>query len=151
MLTKKLTTWVVVCDGARARIFANHGRGTGLAQIESADDAEARASTKELGADRPGRTHDSFGEGRHAMAPRADWHRFAKEHFAKEMAAIVNSAAVEGEFDGVVLIAPPRVLGDLRQALNDQASARVAGEIGKDLTQVAVQDLEPYLADLVNL
>ncbi|HSR56149.1 MAG TPA: host attachment protein [Alphaproteobacteria bacterium] len=151
MLTKKLTTWIIVCDGARARILVNRGSGTGLNVIESAEDDEARAKTQELGADRPGRTHDSFGEGRHAMAPRADWHKFAKESFAKDMAAIVNAGAVEDAFDKLVVIAPPRVLGNLRQVLNDQATTRLAGEIGKDLTQVPVQDLGPYLEDLVRL
>jgi protein required for attachment to host cells len=48
-------------------------------------------------------------------------------------------------------VAPPRVLGDLRQALNDQAGARTAGEIGKDLTQTPIQELDPYLKDLIRL
>ncbi len=151
MPAKKVTTWVLVCDGARGRIFVNRGPGSGLDQIESQEDDEARAPTRAIGADRPGRAFDSFGEGRHAMAPRADWHRFAKENFAKGMAAIVNSAALEEGFDSLVLVAPPRVLGDLRQALNDQAGARVTAEIGKDLTQVAAHDLPPYLEGHVSL
>jgi len=151
MLTKKITTWVLVCDGARGRILVNHGHGTGLSEIESAENAEARKATRELGADRPGRAYESVGDSRHAMVPKADWHRFAKEHFAKEMAAIVNAAALEEKFECLVLVAPPRVLGDLRQALNAQAGGRVAGEIGKDLTQTSIQDLNPYLEDLVRL
>jgi protein required for attachment to host cells len=149
MLTKKETTWVVVCDGARGRILVNQGRGTGLDEIESAENPDARASTRTLGTDRPGRTHVSPGQGRHGMTPPADWHEFEKERFAKEMAAMVNTAALENKFDGVVLVAPPRVLGDLRKALNTQAAAKVTGEIGKDLTQISVHDLGPHLADLV--
>ncbi|MDH3242858.1 MAG: host attachment protein [Alphaproteobacteria bacterium] len=151
MLAKKVTTWVLVCDGARGRILVNNGHGTGLSEIESAEDAEARRRTRELGAERPGRVYESVGQGRHGMAPKADWHRFAKEHFAREMAGIVNAAALKGSFDGLVLIAPPRVLGDLRQALNEQAASRIAGEIGKDLTQANAQDLTPYLEDLMRL
>ncbi len=151
MLVKKTTTWVLVCDGARGRVLVNKGHGTGLSEIESADNPEARKASRELGADRPGRTFDSAGEGRHSMAPKVDWHRFAKEHFAKEMAAIVNAAALEDSFDQLLLVAPPRVLGDLRKALNDQARTRINGEIGKDLTQAAIQDLAPYLKDLVRL
>jgi len=149
MLTKKQTIWIVVCDGARGRIFVNRGRGTGLSEIENAENRDARVPTRALGADRPGRTHDSAGAGRHAMAPPADWHGVEKERFAKEITAMVNTAALENKFEGVILVAPPRVLGDLRQALNAQATAKVTGEIGKDLTQLSVHELGPHLSDLI--
>jgi protein required for attachment to host cells len=151
MVTKKSTVWILVCDGARGRIFVNRGRGTGLSEIESAEAPDARVPTRALGADRPGRTHDASGDRRHAMEPLVDWHKFEKERFAKEMAGLVNSAALENKFDRVILVAPPRVLGNLRQALNAQATAKIGGEIGKDLTQVGVHDLGPHLSDVVTL
>ncbi len=151
MLTKKLITWIVICDGARGRILVNRGYGTMLDEIREAEDHDARLPTRALGTDRPGRAHDSSGAGRHAMAPPVDWHKFEKERFAKEIAAMVNTAVLENKFDKVVLVAPPRVLGDLRQALSAQAKAKVSGEIGKDLTQVAVHDLGPHLSDHVTL
>lgn len=151
MLTKKRTTWVLVCDGARGRVFVNRGRGTGLEEVETAEHEDARRRTRELLTDRPGRSFESVGEARHAMAPSTDWHRFEKEHFAKEMAAIINAAAVADKFDRLVLVAPPRALGDLRAALNAQAADRVAGEIGKDLTNVALHDLGGHLGEHVPL
>lgn len=151
MPTKKSTTWMIVCDGARGRILVNRGRGTGLSEIASAESRDARLTTRSLGAERPGQTRDSFGAGRHAMDPPVDWHRFEKQRFAKEMAARINAAALENKFDRVILVAPPRVLGDLRQALNAQAATKVAGEVGKDLTRVAVHHLGPYLSHLINL
>jgi protein required for attachment to host cells len=151
MLTKKLTTWVLICDGARGRILANDGRGTGLREIESAENDKASAPTRDLGTDRPGRTFDSTGGGRHAMASPVDRHRFEKTQFTKEMAAIINAAALENGFDHLVLAAPPRVLGDLRQALRPQAAKKIVGEINKDLTQIALHDLGDYLDDKVRL
>lgn len=151
MLWKKKTTWILVCDGARARILVNRGRKTGLREIENAEHEDARRPTRELGTDKPGRAYESTGASRHAMAPPTDWHRFEKAHFAKEMASIVNAAALEGRFDRLVLVAPPRVLGDLREALGPQARERVVGEIGKDLTNVSVHDLGSHLGDHVRL
>ncbi|MDX1483018.1 MAG: host attachment protein [Alphaproteobacteria bacterium] len=151
MRAVKPTTWIVICDGARGRVLVNRGKGTGLNEISNSEDEDARTPTRDLGADRPGRTYDSGGRGRHAMVPPVDWHRFEKEQFAKSMAEIVNSAALENRFDRVVLVAPPRVLGDLRQALKPQVKEKLAGEIGKDLTQVAVHDLGEHLGDLVRL
>ncbi len=151
MLTKKETTWILVCDGARGRILVNRGRGTGLSEIERAESRDAREPTRELGSDRPGRSFDSVGGSRHAMASPVDWHRFEKTQFAKEMAAIVNHAALANGFDRLVIAAPPRVLGDLRRALRPQAMKKLGGEIGKDLTQVAIHDLGSHLGDLVHL
>ena len=61
------------------------------------------------------------------------------------------AAGSRGRNFRVMLVAAPRVLGDLRKALNAQATAKIGGEIGKDLTQVAVHDLGPHLSDLVTL
>ena len=151
MLIKKATTWILVCDGARGKVLVNEGKGTGLTEIEHAEHEESREMTRELGADRPGRSYDSVGGGRHSMVNPADWHQFEKTQFAKEMAAIVNAAALENQFDRLIVAAPPKVLGDLRKAFNAQVGQKIGGEIGKDLTQVPVHDLGQHFEGLVNL
>ena len=151
MVTKKATTWVLVCDGARGRILVNRGKGTGLSEIESASSTEAREPTRNLGADKPGRSFNAVGGGRHAMASPTDWHQFEKTQFAREMAAIINQAALANDFDRLVIAAPPRVLGDLRQALRPQAAKKITSEIGKDLTRIAVHYLGPHLEDGLKL
>lgn len=151
MISKKLATWIVVCDGARGRIFVNKGRGSGLTEIESAEAEQARSPTRALGSDRPGRSHESVGQQRHAMVPPVDWHDAQKVQFAKEMAEKINTAALENRFDQVILVAPPKALGDLRKALSSQVIDKLAGEIGKDLTWVPDHELGPHLSDFVTL
>ena len=34
---KPTTTWILIADGARARLFANHGPGKGVEAVEGAD------------------------------------------------------------------------------------------------------------------
>jgi protein required for attachment to host cells len=46
----------------------------------------------------------------------------------------------------VVLIAPPRVLGELRKHLSVKAQAKVKGEIDKDLTRHPISEIEKALA-----
>lgn len=149
MLTKKLTTWILVCDGGRGRILAQTGAGAPIEQVTEAKNAASRQPSRAAGADKPGRSFDSAGQGRHAMEPPADWHDFEKEKFAREMAAIINTAGTENRFDRLILVAPPRVLGDLRQALDGHAMGKVAGELGKDLTNVPIHDLGPHLDEWV--
>jgi protein required for attachment to host cells len=147
----KKITWILVADGARARILMNQGIGKGLRPAIDGELAHALPPTRELGSDKPGRSQQRGVSGRHAFQPHVDWHRFEKEKFSREMAALLDAAAERGAFDRLVLIAPPRTLGDLRSALGAKARTKVHAEIDKDLTHVAIQELPDYLGDVVAL
>lgn len=140
------TTWILVCDGARGRIFTQPRPLEPLSVVSSAEHPESHGHTRDLGSDKPGRTQDSSHSGaRHSMAPRVDWHAFEKTRFAQEMAAVVEKAATAKAFDQLILVAPPRVLGDLRQALGSQAAALLAGDLDKDLTNLDGPEIAGHL------
>jgi protein required for attachment to host cells len=148
----KKITWILVADGARARVLVNRGIGKGLEPTVDGEMEHDLPPTRELGTDRPGRTQQrGTGGRRHAIEPHVDWHRFEKEKFSREMAALLDAAAERGDFDRLVLIAPPRTLGDLRAALGAKARGKVHAEVDKDLTHVTLHDLPGYLADVVAL
>lgn len=149
---KAKKTWVLVADGARARIFLNEGPGRGLVPALAHEFAASHAATHEIGAERPGRTHESIGDGtRHAMENPVDWHQFEKTLFARDVAKELNRAAYEGAFDRLVLILPPKSLGELRNALDKHARERVIGELAKDLTHLPAHELESRLGDTIRL
>lgn len=150
MMVKKKLVWVLIADGARARILVALGRGHGLAPVAERDWAAARAPTRSLGGDKPGRAFESSGDGtRHAMEPKVDWQRFEKTRFAREIAALMDEAAAADRFDGLVVVAPPATLGDLRKLISERVRSRIMAEIDKDLTTVADHDLPRHLADRV--
>lgn len=152
MAKRHLITWFLVCDGARGRLLAHSGSEIALSVVVAADHPQSHGHTRDLGTDRPGRSFDSTGTGvRHAMAPRTDWHIFEKARFAAEMAAIAEKAASEGRFDRLVVVAPPRVLGDLREAMGAHAKAKLAGEVLKDLTHLNETELAREFADWIGL
>lgn len=62
---------------------------------------------------------------------------------------LVNQAAAQGLFDTLILVAPPRVLSDMRQALTAQAKERVIVEEGKDLLNLPEQMLTRRLTALL--
>ncbi len=148
---RKTVTWILVADGTRARIFRNDGPGKGLRPALDRDFASPAPPTRALGTDRPGRVQESADSERHAMVPRVDWHRFEKEKFARSMAKILDGAAERGGFDRLVLVAPPRTLGDLRNALGPRARALVTGELDRDLTHVTPAELPDHLYRLLPL
>lgn len=150
---KPTRTWIVVADGARARVLLNAGPGKGLepATDEVLEHDASRARDRELLADKPGRTIASGGPGRHGMAPRTDWHRFEKERFAHEVAALLRRARAEGAYDRLILVAPPKTLGDLRHELDKQTAERIYAEVAKDLTNLEARELPRHLEDVIVL
>lgn len=141
-------TWVLIADGARARIFVQAAPGGTLEPVLKEEDTKSRLHTRELGTDKPGRTHERIADGsRHALAPRVDWHVFEKQLFAKKMAKILDQGAAQKSYDRLVLVAPPKALGELREAIGKAARESVVKEIAKDLTPVPPHELPAHLED----
>lgn len=148
---KPRKTWVLVADGARARVLENTGSGAGLAAALDFDFAASHAPSRDFGADKPGRVVGGGVGSHHAFEPKVDWHTFEKHLFAKELAAALAGALDKKAFDDLVLVAPPKALGELRLALSDAVKSRITGEVGKDLTHVEIHDLGAHLGDVVRL
>ena len=147
---KKTVTYILVADGARARLYANQGVGKGLQPVSGATHrADLHHHDRDILADRPGRTFNSVGQGRSAMEPQTEWHRFEKHKFAREMAKVLDAAAANKAFDRLILVAPPATLGDLRTELADATRKMVTAELPKDLTRHAEQELPQHLGTVL--
>ena len=62
------------------------------------------------------------------------------------IAVTINKAAESGAMKEIIIIAPPRVLGELRKELSAKARAKVKGELDKDLTRHPILEIEKALA-----
>ena len=144
-------TWIVIADGSEARFFANHGPGKGLEALSPESVSVELRRSGEIMADRPGRTFDSAGQGRHAMAPPSDAKEEQKRRFLKAVAEGLNAAALSGQFDELILAAPPKALGELRQDLDSHALERIRGELAKDLVNTPEQELPKHFAEQLAL
>jgi len=148
---KKKVTWIIVADGSRARFLANDGPGKGLHAAIAGEFHHDAPPTRELGTEKPGRVNSAFSPSRSAIQPHLDWHEFEKEKFSQEMAGLLNDAAEKKSFDDLIIVAPPRTLGTLRQALSSKTSDHIRAEIPKDLTQVPLHEMPAHLKDVIAL
>lgn len=139
------TTWILIADGAKARVVEQDKESRRYRPAFEEAHFGTTAQSKEIASDRPGRSFDSAGEGRHAMEPSTDPQRYAKLSFARDLADRLTQAANRQEFDRLILVAAPRTLGDLRSVLPDSVKSKVAVEIDKDLTNTPDQDLGRHL------
>ena len=146
---KPITTWILIADGARARIVVNNGPGKGVRQLEGADFRTDHPPSGEMLTDRPGRTFDSAGSGRHAMEAHGDPHRAAKQSFAAMLAEFLDDQLHDKRFDRLVVVAPAQPLGDLRAAFSEQVRTLTTAELVKDLTHVTTGDLPEHLSEVL--
>lgn len=148
---KQKTVWVVVADGAQARVLAYQGPGAGLAQVEGMVFSQTPLDAQDIMADKPGRSFSSAGTGRAAMEYHSDPVQLREAAFMGDLADTLVSALQDGAFDELVIAAAPRALGDLRKALPDAVKARVTAEIPKDLTNIPSDKLDKHFEGVLNL
>lgn len=147
MPVPKITHWIVVADGAGYRIFSSLKLGGPMKKVAEKTFPKAKKFTRELGTDRPGRNQGSLRQARHAFANPADWHDQEEKEVARALADLLNERHQEKAFDRLVLVAPPRMLGDVRGFLEHTDKGYPWREIDKDLTRLSKHELEAYFKD----
>ena len=140
-----LKTWVVVAESSRARIFTVVNQVSPLEEIESIVDIVARSHERDQTSDRPGRSFDSFGRGRHAMEGEVDPKHQAAIQFAKDLSDRLELAQIEGKYEAIVLIASPAFLGVLRQCLGENTKKCITKTISKNLVRKNEEAIRKYL------
>lgn len=137
--------WVVVCDGKKALVLENVGdeKFLNLKTREVYEHPDAK--THELGTDAPGRSFSSVGAGRSAVQ-QTDWHAQEENKFLHTLAGHLDAAVNAGQAKSLIMVAPPRALGVLRQAYSHNLRAAVHAEIDKDLVRLPVYEIEKHVA-----
>lgn len=140
----KITHWIVVADAAGYRIFSCLKLGGPMKKVAEKSFPEAKKFTRELGTDRPGRNQAGPRQARHAFANPADWHEQEEKEVARALADLLNERHREKAFDRLVLVAPPKMLGDVREFLEHTDNNYPWREIDKDLARLSSHELEGY-------
>ncbi|AUW41617.1 hypothetical protein CUJ84_Chr001219 [Rhizobium leguminosarum] len=138
-------SWVVVCDGAKALIMQNAGDAqlVNLKVLETL--TQPSAPDREIGADKPGRTHAADGLSGSAVEE-TSWQDQAEAEFLKQVAGKLDELVQEKKARRIVLVAPPKALGALRPALRADTLAVITAEVAKDYTNMPVDEIERHLA-----
>ena len=146
---KPTVTWVLLADGAQAKVFAHSGPGTGLKPVPDLLLAEEPLKAQELVTDRPGRAFSSNGSGRSAMEPSSDPVEVREANFVKTVAERLDRKYQESAFSRLIIAAAPTALGTLRGALSDGVRGAVVAEEAKDLTNLPTPQLERHFDGLL--
>ncbi len=138
--------WWVVANAARARIFERDEGSGALREIADAVHPASREKESALGREQPGRVRK--GEMSTALEPRTAPRLRERELFAREVARMLEDAAVAHRMPGLVLLASNPFLGELKARLGPSARALLKAGIATDLTSLQAADLEHRLRQI---
>ena len=139
-------TWFLLADGRKARVLVELRRG---GDLKERHDWAMSIADEDLydPQDRPPRSVDRAGAGRHAMDKGRNLHEAEEQKFLKRVAERLGDAARHNAFDHLVLAAPPRALGALREELSEAVRGRVRAEIVKDIVEEDDAQLRARLSE----
>ncbi|HET8936470.1 MAG TPA: host attachment protein [Polyangiales bacterium] len=144
------STWFLIARRSGATIFSNHGRGTALSVVTEIENPDGKLQSSQMETDRPGRSFDRAGYGRHGLASDESAREHVEHVFAKRLADLLDKKRCENVYDQLVLVAGPRLLGELRSALSTATQRLVKLEVNKEINATE-RDLRSHLHGLAPL
>ena len=121
-------TIVAVADGEKLNLFRNAG-DEGRLQLA----VEPKISVDASG---------SGSRGHQSSSSNPDNDQQAEDGFSAGVVDVLNSMALNGTAQNVVIVAAPRSLGEFRKRYHKSLSAILVGELDKDLTGHSMAEVE---------
>ena len=135
-----------MADESKASIYTQDTTRSPLLQLVTLENEASRKKIGDLISDRGGRSFDSKGQGRHTMtAEKTDPKKQAATIFAKNIAERIAEAKHKGVCRDFALIAAPRFLGLLRDALTTTGNITPYLSIDKDVVGQEIAVIEKLL------
>jgi protein required for attachment to host cells len=147
---------VLVADGRKMLFFRNEGDGEFPNLEVERKRVDDNPYDRDQGTDTAGRTFSSAGTPRDGSAvslgannrsayQETDFHQLEENRFAAEAAEMLKTRALRNDFESLVVVAPPKTLGELRKHYHKEVEKRLAAEVPKDLTNMPVEEIERVL------
>ncbi len=144
-----MATWIVVAHRAGCRLLSSPGRSTALTLLEEIEHPQGRFQNHQIDSDKQG-AFDSGGKGRSGYSPPETSHDHVARVFAADIAKRLEQGRNSHAFSTLVLVAEPRFLGMLREALSAHAAKIVRASVAKDLYLVPTAELGAQLEETLH-
>ncbi len=135
---------VLVADGKKMLWLRNHGDSGMIDLRTESHDERSDPMDREIKTDAPGAVSQSVGTGRDTMQE-TDFHQQGEDRWINEAADEVNRKALANEFEALVVVIPPKALGQFRKKLHKQAERRIVLTVNKEMTDRPIPDIEELL------
>lgn len=144
-----LPSYALVANRASAALYRTMGPGVAPELVRRFEHPEGRLKNGQINTDRPGRGLDKSGVRTRSFVPEEGPVEKVARDFANKLAKSLQHARQNNEYDELALIAPPRMLGYLREALDTPTRDLIYGELAKDINQDDPMDVRRHLDQLI--
>ncbi len=135
---------VLVADGRKMLFFRNHGDGNQIDLRTEAHDEREDRKDREIKTDAPGTSQQSAGYGR-STYEETDFHQQEEDRWIEEAADNLKTRVLSGDFEALVIVAPPKALGVLRKNLHKEVERRIVCTVNKEMSGRPIPDIEALL------
>ena len=136
--------WLLVCDAKKALLLQNAGDSV-YPKLETRHIMEHTLHrSHEIGSDAPGRAFASASD-RRAAVDEGDPHLEEERGFLRAVAHDMERRIETGEVDRLVIVAPPRALGMLRETAGRQLKKATLAEFPHDYVKLPLYEIEKRL------
>ncbi len=151
-MTGQGNTWVLVADAHQGRILAVDDAGLPARvhhTLRSRSDGKAHEESGDLPEVSDPLKKASLHKG--ALRAGGDPNDEAEHRFAKELIRTLERGLAENAFHHLVLVAPPKLLGILRENLSRALAGRLRASEHKDYAHLSDHELELRVRELVHI
>lgn len=142
-------TWIVVTNSNRCRFYLFDSHKKILTFLKELSHPENRHKSGDyFTSDKPGRYH-SASTARGSYEPRTDPKESGVQHFSHEIANDLDHARTRNEYEKLILIAPPHMMGLLLEQCNKHVKQLIINEIKKDIVHYTDHELLTFLKDQI--
>jgi protein required for attachment to host cells len=145
MMTK---TWILIADAHHAEIWTRKDRQQ-PEEAELVEPSQKHRFSREIGSDRPGRAIASSDNRHAAVQPREDLLEAEHRHFARALVKHLRDSLANHEFDRLAIIAAPKMLGLLRDGLDQKLAKALITDIAKDLVKLPPGEIRGQILALI--
>lgn len=150
-ISRPTTTWLLIMDSSQARLYQETPKkNKKIELLREWKNPEARKKSSDLVSDRPGRSFESYtkahrgqtGRVRHGLSSRRTPQENSTIGFVTRLASAIGDCKRKKVFENLVLVAEPRLLGEIRKRLDSETRKAVVAEIEKDFSWVSGNAME---------
>lgn len=143
-----MTVWIMIANASQAYCYSCeqkslHNGKLKLDLLETYEHPESRKKGSDLISDRPGHFQSSVSHASYAGT--SDPKETEADHFAREIAEILEKAHNKNEFEQLILVVPPHFQGLLNKHLSKNIEPLISHTIQKDYTKLPILDLQHQL------
>lgn len=134
-----MTHWIAVADSQVCRLYSADEDLERWTPVRVLENPRLHPDPGDLGG--RGRTQAMPGGPRSAMDRHTDPVDTERQRFAREVAEVLDEAFVHGQWDRLIVAAPPKFLGLLRAELPERAARGLVATIDHDFVKTPERDL----------